>query len=402
MLRRRALRLTNTAADASSVLSPALARARNIADLRRMACARLPRMVFDYIDGGADDETTLRRNEARFKDIELVWDALVDVAEIDTRTSIMGAPMQLPFFISPTAMSRLFHPRAGEIAVARAAHAAGVVYSCSTLASTSVEDIARASGGPKWFQVYVWKDRALVAETLARAKAAGFTGAILTVDVPVAGNRERDPANDFTIPPKLTPRTVSQVLARPGYLWDLAPTPSLQPANFAHIRMAGGLIEFINAQFDRSVTWEDACWLRETWGGKFAIKGLATPADARRAIDAGADALWVSNHGGRQLDAAPASIDTLPAIADAVRGDAEIIFDGGVRRGTDIVKALALGANAVAIGRAYLWGLAAGGEAGVARALSILEDELKRDMALLGRTSVRSLTRDLIFARTLP
>lgn len=377
-----------------------LARARNIADLRLLAKSRLPRMVFDYIDGGADDEITLQRNEARFKDIELVWDALKDISAIDTSTTIMGERMRLPFFISPTATSRLFNPRAGERAVARAAHKAGIVYACSTLASTTLEDIAAASDGPRWFQVYVWKDRGLVQETLARAKAAGFTGIILTVDVPVAGNRERDHANDFTIPPKITPRTASQALARPGYLWDLATTPRIKPANFAHVRMDSGLIAFVNAQFDRTVDWRAAEWMRGIWDGKFAIKGITTPDDARRSIAVGADAVWVSNHGGRQLDTAPATIDVLPSIASAVNGDADIVFDGGVRRGTDIVKALALGATAVALGRAYLWGLAAAGEAGVSRALSILEAELARDMALLGRTNIASLTRDLIFERS--
>ncbi len=376
-----------------------LARARNVADLRLLARARLPKMVFDYIDGGADDELALRRNEARLRDIELVWDALVDVSEIDTSTTIMGVASRLPFLIGPTATSRLFHPRGGERAVARAARRAGLIYACSTLASTSVEDLAAVNDGPKWFQVYVWKDRALVAETLQRAKAAGFTGAILTVDVPVAGNRERDHANAFTIPPRVNRRTASQTLARPGYLWDLMTTPHITPANFAHIEIDGGLIGFINAQFDRTVTWDDARWLRDQWGGTFAIKGLATPDDARRAIGAGADAVWVSNHGGRQLGVAPASIDTLPPIADAVRGDAEIIFDGGVHRGSDIAAALALGANAVAIGRAYLYGLAAGGEAGVSRALALLEEELRRTMALLGRTCIAALTSDLVFRR---
>jgi L-lactate dehydrogenase (cytochrome) len=374
-----------------------VARARNIADLRTLARRRLPRMVFDYIDGGADDELTLARNENRLRDIEMVWDALVDVSEIDTSTTIMGEPSRLPFLISPTATSRLFHPRGGEAAVARAARQAGMVYACSTLASTSVEDIARATDGPKWFQVYVWKDRALVSEMLARAKVAGFTAILLTVDVPVAGNRERDFANAFTIPPRVNWRTATQTLARPGYLWDLMTTPRITPANFAHVRIDGGLIGFINAQFDRSVTWDDARWLRETWSGKLAIKGIATPEDARRCVSVGADAVWVSNHGGRQLDSAPASIDTLPAIAEAVRGEAEIVFDGGVRRGSDICAALALGANAVAIGRAYLYGLAAGGEAGVTRALKILEEELRRTMTLLGRTRVSRLTRDILF-----
>lgn len=383
-------------------LPSSVARARNIADLRRMARVRLPRMVFDYIDGGADDEVSLKRNVSRFQDIELVWDALADVSAIDTTTTIMGAASASPFFISPTATSRLFHPRAGELAVARAAHAAGVPYACSTLASTSVEDIAAANPGPKWFQVYVWKDRALVKEMLARAKAAGFGAIILTVDVPVAGNRERDGANDFTIPPKVTWRTATQALAAPGYLWDLLTTPEIRPANFAHIRIDGGLIGFINEQFDRRVTWDDARWLRENWSGKLAIKGISTPEDAQRCIAIGADAVWVSNHGGRQLDTAPATIDTLPGIADAVAGKAEIILDGGVRRGSDVMKALALGANAVALGRAYLYGLAAGGERGVRRALEIMDSELRRTMALCGRARLNGLTRDLLFKRTLP
>jgi len=383
-------------------LPSSVARARNIADLRRMARARLPRMVFDYIDGGADDEVSLTRSVSRFQDIELVWDALADVSAIDTSTTIMGAASASPFFISPTATSRLFHPRAGELAVARAAQAAGVPYACSTLASTTVEDIAAVNSGPKWFQVYVWKDRGLVKEMLARAKAAGFGAIILTVDVPVAGNRERDGANDFTIPPKVTWRTATQALAAPGYLFDLMTTPEIRPANFAHIRIDGGLIGFINAQFDRTVTWDDARWLRETWDGKLAIKGIATPEDAQRCVGIGADAVWVSNHGGRQLDTAPATIDTLPAIADAVSGQTEIILDGGVRRGSDVVKALALGANAVALGRAYLYGLAAGGELGVRRALEIIDSELRRTMALCGRARLSGLTRDLIFRRSLP
>jgi L-lactate dehydrogenase (cytochrome) len=386
----------------SGHLPSSIARARNIADLRRMARVRLPRMVFDYIDGGADDEVTLARNVSRFRDIELVWDALANVAEIDTSTTIMGAHSASPFFIGPTATSRLFHPRAGELAVARAAHAAGIPYACSTLASTTVEDIAAANPGPKWFQLYVWKDRGLVKDMLVRAKAAGFSAIILTVDVPVAGNRERDFANDFTIPPKITWRTATQALAAPSYLWDLVTTPEIRPANFAHMRIDGGLIDFINAQFDRTVTWEDAHWLRVIWDGKLAIKGIATPEDAQRCVDVGADAVWVSNHGGRQLDTAPATIDTLPAIAEAVAGKVEIILDGGVRRGSDVAKALALGANAVALGRAYLYGLAAGGETGVRRALEVMDGELRRTMALCGRARVSELTRDLIFERRLP
>jgi L-lactate dehydrogenase (cytochrome) len=377
-----------------------LARARNIADLRLLARKRLPKMVFDYIDGGAEDEQALAANEARLRARKLAFKALVDIAGIDLGASVMGARMRLPFFISPTAASRLFHHE-GERAVAAAADAAGIAYSLSTIGSTSIEDVAAINAGPKFFQVYVWKDRGLVKEVLARAKAAGFTGAILTVDVPIAGNRERDPKNDFTVPPKITWRTASQALARPAYLLRILSEPTIRPENFTHIDPGrGGIIEFINSQFDRSVTWKDAAWMAELWGGPFAIKGIARADDAVRCIEAGASAVWVSNHGGRQLDASPATIDTLAPIVEAIAGRAEVIFDGGVRRGGDVVKALAMGANAVAIGRAYLWGLAAGGRAGVGRALAILESELRRDMMLVGARTIRELTKDMVLPST--
>ncbi|MES1198438.1 MAG: alpha-hydroxy acid oxidase [Pseudomonadota bacterium] len=372
-----------------------LKRAHNIAALRLLAKKRLPRMVFDYIDGGADDEVTLRQNVERFREIPLLWDALVDISAIDTTGSVFGRKTRLPFFISPTASSRLFNPRGGERAVARAATKAGIAYSMSTLGSTAIEDIAEAAPGPKLFQIYVWKDRGLVREILQRVRAAGFSGIVLTVDVPVAGNRERDFANDFTIPPKVTVRTAMQALARPGYMLDLALTPKITAANFDHLNLDMGVIDFITTQFDRSVTWRDAEWLQEAWNGPMAIKGVATPADAARCAAMNAK-IWVSNHGGRQLDTSPATIDLLPTIADAVAGKSEIIFDGGIRRGGDIVKALALGANSVAIGRAYLYGLAAAGEAGVTRALEILESEFVRTMALIGRTCVADLGRDVL------
>ncbi len=377
----------------------ALAKAVNIADLRRLAAKRLPRMVFDYIDGGADDEVTLKASVSRFQDYQLSWDALVDIASIDLSRTVMGAPMRMPFFISPTAASRLFHI-AGETAVARAAHAAGVVYSISTLGSTSIEDIAKVTPGPKFFQIYVWKDRGLVREILERVRAAGFHGVILTVDVPVAGNRERDPRNGFSLPPKITPQTVGQVLARPAWALDLLRQPPIKPANFAHLpEPPGGIIGFINSQFDRSVTWKDAAWIREVWGGPFAVKGIITPDDARRCVEIGASTVWISNHGGRQLDTCLPTIDALSPIVEAVRGQAEVILDGGVRRGSDIVKALALGAQAVALGRAYLWGLAAGGEAGVQRSLSILEEETARTMALVGAAKISDLTTRLVHRR---
>ena len=369
----------------------------NIEALRALARKRLPRMVFDYIDGGSDDEITLARNDNRYGDYELNFKSLVDISKIELDTTIMGAPSKAPIIVTPTAAQRLFNPRAGEAAVARAARKAGLVYCLSTLASTTIEDIASHTDGPKWFQVYVWKDRAIVEKALERARSAGFTGLILTVDVPVAGNRERDHLNAFTIPPKINARTVSQILARPGYLWDMATTPQILAANWADMDTGGmGVIEFLNSQFDRTVTWEDAKWIKEAWGGPFAIKGIARPDDARRCLDAGADAVWISNHGGRQLDTSPATIDTLPDIVAAVRGQADIILDGGIRRGTDIIKALALGADAVAVGRPYLFGLGAAGEAGVTRALDILLSALERDMALVGASRLSDLTPDFV------
>ncbi len=378
-----------------------LDRALNIDDLRAMAKRKLPRMVFDYIDGGADDEVTLARSVSRYDDYELTWRALRDVSEIDTSTRIMGQETRLPFFISPTASTRLFHPAEGELAMARAAEKAGVIYACSTLASQTVEDIAKSTSGPKWVQLYVWHDKDLVKGFLERAKAAGFTGCILTVDLPVAGNRERDPRNHFAVPPKPNLKIASQVLTRPGWLWDLMRSPKIKPANFTHMRQQGseaGVIGFVNQQFSRSVTWEDVEWMRDFWGPGFAIKGISRAEDAKRAIELGADTVWVSNHGGRQLDTSVPTIDLLPEIVEAVRGRAGIIADGGVRRGSHVAKLLMAGADGVALGRASLFGLGAGGEAGVSRALTIMEEELVRTMALLGATKISELDPDLMRA----
>ncbi|WP_291892463.1 alpha-hydroxy acid oxidase [Maricaulis sp.] len=389
--------MTRTLPRANFTAMGSLSSAHNISDLRELARKRLPRMVFDYIDGGADDEVTLRDNPGRYADYKLNFKTLVDVSEIDMRTSVMGADSAAPIVVTPTAAQRLFHPKGGESAVARAARKAGLIYCLSTLGSTTIERVAELTDGPKWFQVYVWKDRAIVEKALERARAAGFTGVILTVDVPVAGNRERDHVNAFTIPPKINARTVSQVLARPGYLTDMLTSPEIAAANWADMDTGGmGIIEFLNSQFDRTVTWEDARWMKEVWGGPFAIKGICRADDARRCLDAGADAVWISNHGGRQLDTSPATIDTLPEIVAAVRGRADIILDGGVRRGTDMIKAIALGATAVAVGRPYLYGLGAAGEAGVTRALDFLMTSLERDMALTGVAKLSDLTTDFV------
>jgi L-lactate dehydrogenase (cytochrome) len=393
--------LTAQAARANLAAMSSVNQAHNIEDLRTLAKKRLPRMVFDYIDGGADDEVTLGANTGRYTAYELAWKTLVDISNIDLATTVMGSACRAPVIVTPTAAQRLFHPRGGEKAVAAAADAAGLIYCLSTLGSASIEAIADYTSGPKWFQVYVWKDRALVEQAMERARAAGYTGLILTVDVPVAGNRERDLRNEFTIPPKLTPATISQVLTRPGYLFDMLTTPTITPANYTDLDPQGdGVIAYLNRQFDRTVTWEDAKWMKETWGGPFAIKGIARPDDARRCVDIGAVAVWVSNHGGRQLDTASATIDLLGDVVAAVGSQAEVILDGGIRRSTDIIKAIALGARAVAVGRPYLYGLAAGGEAGVARALDLLISGLERDMALTGAASLSELTPDFVRYRS--
>ncbi len=375
-------------------MSQAAAKALNIWDLREIAQRRLPKMVFDYIDGAADDERTLKESVARLNAYRLVWDALVDVSQIDLSTRVMGHDLPVPFFVSPTAGQRMFHHE-GETAGARAAHKMGTIYSLSTIGSTSIEDCGACTPGPKWFQVYVWKDRGIVEEMLERAKAAGFTGLILTVDVPVAGNRERDPRNGFAIPPRINGQTVMQVLEKPEWLLNYLTSPRITVPNFKGARGgdgdAAGIMGFINSQFDRTVTWKDAAWMREKWGGPFAVKGITQGEDARRCAEIGA-AAWVTNHGGRQLDTAPATIDCLEEVVAAVDGKVDVIFDGGVRRGTDIVKALALGAKAVALGRAYLFGLAAGGEAGALRAMTILKTEVERNMALLGCARVKDLS----------
>ncbi len=368
-----------------------VSKALNINDLRDLAKARLPRMVFDYIDGGADDEQTLRHNTQRFRDRELLWNVLVNTTGMDLSTRVMGLDLPLPFILAPTAAQRLFHPHLGELATARAANRHGVGVGISTLATQTLEDIAEAHPGPKIFQLYVWKDRSLLEGILERAKAAGYTGLVLTVDLPVMGNRERDPRNGFSVPVQLNAKTIPQALGKPGYLIDLMRGGPAVPANFNTAGKKDAL-DRENGRFDPSISWEYLAWLRDQWEGPLGIKGLSRPEDARRALDTGVDTIWISNHGGRQLDTCPATIDTLQPIAEAVNGQADIILDGGIRRGTDIIKALALGADAVAVGRPYLYGLAAGGEAGVNRAIEILESELRRAMALMGKKTLSELS----------
>jgi len=373
-----------------------LQRCHNIADLRRIAKWRVPSPMFNYMDGGADDEVTMGRNASDFDALELLPRNLVDITQIDTSTSVLGQPIDMPLILAPTGMSRLFHWQ-GELGVSRAAARAGTIYSLSTVGTHSIEEVAAACSGPKWFQIYVFKDRGLVTEFIERCRAAQYHALCLTIDLALTGNRERDMRTGMTVPPALTLKSWLSFFLNP--LWSLChlSSPPFTLANVAH-RVSGGkdvqtLQNYIGSQFDRSVTWDDARAMIEQWNGPFAIKGVLTADDAKRAVEIGANAIIVSNHGGRQLDHVPSPIAALPEIVEAVDGRAEIIVDGGVRRGTDVLKALALGAQACMTGRGYLFGLGAGGEAGVDRALAQYKREIALDMALLGVRNVKEIGR---------
>lgn len=381
-----------------------LDRTFNIEDMRRLARSKLPKFIFDYLDGGADDEWVLQNNRAVFAEYGLLTQVLQDVTTVDTSTTILGMKTDVPFILSSTGASRFFDPQ-GEIAVARAAAKANVLYGIAASAMSSIEDVAAVAPGPRFFQVYVFKDRGLNSEFVQRSKAGGFQAMYLTVDSVIAGNRERDLRNQLSIPPKISPRTVWQVATRPKWALDYLKTPpwafpnvdsvldEATKSNFASVS------EWFGSQLDRSFTWDDAAALIAEWDGPFVIKGITRPEDALRAADIGATGIVVSNHGGRQLDRLPAAVELLPRIVDAVGDRLEVFIDSGFRRGTDIITALALGAKAVSIGRPYLYGLAAGGEAGVARVVQLLKAEIERDMIMMGLTSVDQITRDSLFER---
>jgi len=371
----------------------------NIEGLRRKARRRLPRAVFDFIDGGAMDERTLAANRDDYAALRLLPRALVDVAQRRQAMRVLGQELATPLVLSPTGLTGLFGP-GGEIAAARAAHGAGAGYCLSTMATTSIEDLAREQPG-FWFQLYVQRDREVTRALVARAEAAGCPVLCVTVDVVVPGRRERDVRNGFTVPPRLTPGNALDFLAHPAWLWRIASGPPIGFANFAHLaeRRVGltTVAKYATDQFDPSVGWPEIEWLRSLWPGKLVIKGLLAPDDARRAADAGADGLVVSNHGGRQLDGAVSTIAALPGVVDAVGERLEVLIDGGIRRGGDVIKALALGARACLIARPFLYGLAAGGEAGVVRALEILHDEIDGMQALLGCPDLAQLDRSFLF-----
>ncbi len=371
-------------------------RCHNIRDLRKYARLRVPRPMFHYMDGAADDEVTLKRNCSDFDRYELLPRYLVDVSNIDTSTTVMGAAVDFPVVCAPTGMSRLFN-NAGELAVSAAAAEAGTAYSLSTVSTYSIEQVAEVCAGPKWFQIYVFRDRDLITEFMERCRAAHYHGLILTVDVPVPGNRERDLYTGMTIPPQFTLASWLDFCLHP--LWSLKTVMSeeFQLANVAHKAPVGErdvttLVGYLARQFDPSVDWDAAAWMIEQWNGPFAIKGISCVEDAVRAAEIGATAIMLSNHGGRQLDSAPSPISLLAEVKAAVGDRIEVILDGGVRRGTDVLKALALGAQACMVGRAYLFGLGAAGKPGVARALELLRLEIERDMALMGVTRIDQIT----------
>jgi isopentenyl diphosphate isomerase/L-lactate dehydrogenase-like FMN-dependent dehydrogenase len=375
-----------------------VARCLNIEALRRLARRRIPRVVFDYVDGAAWDEVTSRRNRDDLARLAILPHALVDVSEIETATTVLGTPVSVPLLGAPTGQTGLVH-REGERAVARAVDAAGTIATLSTAGSYSIEEVAAASRGPKWFQLYVTRDRGLSAEFLARARAAGYLALVVTVDVQRSGARERDKRNRFSVPPRVTLRTLADGALRPAWSAAFVRSPRILMANFAE-HLAGAdavaMSEFINRQFDPSLSWADLGWLREHWPGPIVLKGILRPDDARRAVEHDVAGILVSNHGGRQLDHGLAAVRALPAVVDAVGGEAEVYLDGGIRRGTDVVKALALGARACMVGRPLLYGLGAGGEAGVRRALEILATELRLAMALCGCPTLAAIDASLL------
>jgi L-lactate dehydrogenase (cytochrome) len=374
-----------------------LQRAASIDDLREQARRRVPRAVFDYTDGGAGREVSLRRSREAFDRVEFAPSTLRDVSSVDTSTTLLGGPAAMPLVLAPTGFTRMMHHE-GEVGVARAAARAGVPYALSTMGTTSVEALAAgAPEGRRWFQLYLWRDRAASTELVHRAAAAGYEALVLTVDTPVGGLRLRDVRNGMTIPPRLTARTVLDGARHPSWWVNLLTT---EPLEFASLRFFSGTVsELVAHVFDPTATLGDLRWLREQWAGPLVVKGIVTVDDALASVDAGADALVVSNHGGRQLDRAATPLEVLPDIVRAVGGRAEVYVDGGVLSGADVAAAVGLGARAALVGRAYLYGLMAGGEAGVDRALEILRRELLTTMQLVGVTSVGELAKDRVRLR---
>ena len=377
-----------------------LARAASVADLRLIARRRLPGGVFDYIDGGAEDERTMAANQAAFARTTFAPRILRGLSKVDPAGTILGRPTSYPLVLAPTGFTRIADPQ-GEMAVARAAERAGLIYTLSTLSTRSIEEVRAVSEGRLWFQVYAWRDRGLVKEMIDRAAAARYEALVLTVDTAMLGRRERDVRRGFSLPPTIGPRTLIDGALHPAWTVAFVRAEPIRFANVAGRDVGDGatpvtLSDYINTQFDPGLSWSDVDWLRSVWSGPIVIKGIQTVADAELAARAGVDAIALSNHGGRQLDGAPAILDLVRPVADAVGGRTEIICDGGVRRGSDIVKAVAAGATAAMAGRAYLYGLGAAGERGVDRVLDWFRTDMIRTMTLLGVEGVADLDSDFL------
>ena len=372
-------------------------------DFRKLAKKNLPAPIFHYIDGGSDDEVTLKRNTESFLKCDLVPNILASVGEPDLSTTVFGQKIDMPLFLSPVAMQRLFHHE-GDRASAKAAEKFGTFYSMSTMANSSIEEISNISGGPKMFQIYIHKLKGLTDNLIDRCKSSGFKSMCLTVDTVTAGNRERDHYWGFATPPKLNIKSILGFMKRPKWTFNYLTHKKFEMANVKAFTKKGtsiatNVMEYINEQYDPAMSWKDAEYCIKRWGGPFAIKGLMSVEDAKRAVDIGASAILLSNHGGRQLDGSRSPFDQLPAIKDAVGDKLEIILDGGIRRGTHVLKALSLGATACSFGKGFLFGLGAGGQAGVEQVLKRMRDELRRDMILLGCKTIKELNKSKIAYR---
>lgn len=374
-----------------------LANCHNFQDFRSLAKRRLPSPIFHYIDGAADDEITYKRNTSAYDDVDLIPNVLQGVAEVDMSVEVMGQKLDMPIYCAPTALQRLFHHE-GERAVAQAATKYGTMFGVSSLATVTVEDIERLAPGPKLFQFYFHKDRGLNDALLERARAANFNVMALTVDTITGGNRERDLRTGFTSPPKLTPSSVFSFATHPMWAWNFFTKekfdmPHLSGHVSAGTNLAVSVGEYFSTMLDQSMSWKDAEELCKKWDGQFALKGIMSVEDAKRAVDIGCTGIMVSNHGGRQLDGSRAPFDQLAEICDAVGDKVDVICEGGIQRGTHVLKALSVGAKACSGGRMYLYALAAAGQAGVERALGNLRTEIERDMKLMGVTKLDQLGR---------
>jgi L-lactate dehydrogenase (cytochrome) len=371
----------------------------SIADLREAARRRVPRAIFEYADRGSYDELTLRRNRADLEALQFRPRVMIDLSELSIATTVLGEPWAMPVAIAPTGLTGLFH-RNGEICGALAAQQFGVPFALSTMSICSIEDVAGAVSKPFWFQLYLMKDRGFNAALIERARAAGCSALVLTLDLTIQGLRRRDPKNGLSVPPRLTLRNAFDIACHPRWALGMLTARRRSFGNLESLLQATGglqtLSQWVASQFDASITWREIAWVRARWPGKLIVKGIMDAEDARLAAEHGVDALVVSNHGGRQLDSAPSSIAVLPEAVDAAAGRCEVLFDGGVQTGQDVLKALALGARACLIGKAFLYALAANGQAGVLQALGILRDELRVSMALSGCTSVQSVSRELL------